>query len=127
MFTRVIIGTTIASAIVLAWLLTATSPTDAGPLGVLAVFLCVYIACVGVITFVIRYGSIVSTRIGRSVHLLRAAEPLSMRHSYYYSTVVAMVPVLLLGLQSVGGVTVYEVMLVLLFVTIGIIYITKRL
>ena len=54
-------------------------------------------------------------------------QPLSFRRSYYFSTVLAAAPVMLIGLQSVGSVGIYEFILVMLFVVIGCVYIAKRI
>jgi hypothetical protein len=52
---------------------------------------------------------------------------LTFRDAYYYSTVVAIAPVMLVGLQSVNAIGIYEYGLVALFVVIGWLYITKRI
>jgi hypothetical protein len=59
--------------------------------------------------------------------LRRPMKTLSFRRSYYYSTILAAAPVMLIGLQSVGSVGVYEVILILVFVVIGCVYVTKRI
>ena len=60
---------------------------------------------------------------------IRAArfQPLTYKRAYYFSTVIAAAPVMLIGLQSVGGIGVYEVLLIVLFTAVGCIYISKRL
>jgi hypothetical protein len=51
---------------------------------------------------------------------------LSFKRSYYFSTVIAAVPIMLIGLQSVGAVGFYEIALVVIFAIIGCLYISKR-
>ncbi|HEY8992745.1 MAG TPA: hypothetical protein VIM37_02745 [Candidatus Microsaccharimonas sp.] len=57
----------------------------------------------------------------------RPMQALPFRRAYYYSTVLAAAPVMLVGLQSVGAIGIYEFLLVVLFEVIGCIYITKRI
>jgi len=53
-------------------------------------------------------------------------EVLTLKRSYYFSTIIAAAPIMLIGLQSVGSVNIYEVLLVVIFVFIGCLYISKR-
>ncbi len=54
-------------------------------------------------------------------------QPMSFRRAYYYSTVLAMAPVMLIGLQSVGSVGFYEVLLVTIFEVVACVYISRRI
>jgi hypothetical protein len=54
-------------------------------------------------------------------------QPMSFRRAYYFSTVLAAAPVMLVGLQSVGSIGIYELILVILFEVIGCLYIAKRI
>lgn len=54
-------------------------------------------------------------------------QPLTYKRAYYFSTVIAAAPVMLIGLQSVGSIGIYEILLVALFTVVGCIYISKRL
>ena len=51
----------------------------------------------------------------------------TFKRAYYYSTVLALAPVLLVGLQSVGAVSIYEICLVVLFEVIACVYVSKRM
>ena len=57
----------------------------------------------------------------------RPAKPMSFRRAYYFSTILAAVPVMLISLQSVGSVTWYEAVLVIVFAALGCLYISKRI
>ncbi|MDB5165118.1 MAG: rane protein of unknown function [Candidatus Saccharibacteria bacterium] len=53
-------------------------------------------------------------------------QPMPLSRAYYFSSVVSLSPVMLVGMQSVGGIGVYECGLVALFTIIGCVYIAKR-
>ena len=50
-----------------------------------------------------------------------------MLRSYYYGSVVALGVIMLVAINSVGSLGFYEFGLVILFIGIGIFYLTKRL
>jgi len=102
----------------------ATSPSAIGPLGILAVFVFFYIFSVCVITPMVLFFSKVQ---GRLVRLNRRTMPtLSFRRAYYYASVIALVPTILLAIRTVGKVGMYDIALVFLFVAVACIYISKR-
>lgn len=127
MLKKIIAIITIISAIILAFLLNATAPATAGPFGILTLFLCAYLLSLGVVTYLIYGLSRFVTHLSILFTVKRPLTALSFRRAYYYSTVIAAAPVMLIGLQSVGAVSIYEFLLVLLFVVIGCLYITKRI
>lgn len=122
MLRKVIFAITLVSLCLLGIMLATTTPATAGPFGLLLIFVTAYLSCLGLISFFL-YG--ISRVIG---YILpgRSSTVISFKKAYYYSTVLAAVPVMLLGLQSVGAVGIYELALLAVFVIIGIIYITKR-
>lgn len=117
---------TLASLTVLLLLLTTTTPATAGPFGLLVIFISAYLSSLGLVSFFL-YGA---TRVLRfflsGFNLRRPFIPLSLRKSYYYGTVLALAPVLLVGLQSVGGITFYSIILVVIFEVIGCLYVSRR-
>ncbi len=117
----------VVSLCLLTLMLVTTTPASAGPFGLLLIFITAYLTSLGLISFFL-YGIsriIVYATAGFTVR--RPMQPMTFRRSYYYSTVLAAAPVMLIGLQSVGAVDVYELVLVVIFVVIGCIYITKRI
>jgi hypothetical protein len=125
MLKTIIAFVTILSLMVVAMLLNLTTPATAGPIGILSIFLFSYLTSLGVTTHLIYY---VSRGIGRISAMLmprKPFQPMSFKQSYYYSSVVAMVPILFIGLQSVGAIGVYEVILIAVFVVVGCLYISK--
>lgn len=126
MMIKVIGWTGVAATVLLALLLATTTPSEIGPLGILAVFFCIYILVwVGVMVTV--WGSSrLFVYLTRPLHVRRPLKPLSLHRSYYLASVIALGPVILLGMQSIGGVDLYGVILVVLFSLIGGVYIVKR-
>jgi len=57
----------------------------------------------------------------------RPLQPMAFRRAYYFSTVLAAAPVMLIGLQSVQSVGVYELLLVGIFEIVACVYVSKRM
>ncbi len=123
---RSLITVTIVSLCLLVILLMTTTPATAGPLGLLVIFISAYLTSLGVMSFFLYGASRLFATFFSGVTTRRPLRPLTLRKSYYYATIVAAAPVMLVGLQSVGAVGVYEVGLVIVFVAIGCVYISRR-
>lgn len=119
------VGSVIAFATLLILINTST-PSEIGPLGILAVFFCLYIALCGALMITIWGGQRLVTRLLRPLFVRRPVVLMSAHKAYYFASVIALAPVMLLGMQSVSGVDIYGVTLVGVFVVIGCIYIAKR-
>jgi hypothetical protein len=127
MLQRVIALITIVSLLLLTLMLVTTTPASVGPLGLLLIFITAYLTSLGLISFFLYGVSRSIVYASRGFSLRRPIRILSFRRAYYYSTVLAAAPVMLIGLQSVGAVGIYEFLLVVLFEVIGCLYITKRI
>lgn len=127
MLQRIIAIITIVSLCLLVLILALTTPATAGPFGLLLIFVSAYLSCVGLISFFLSGISRIISYVSAGFTVRRPISALSFKKAYYYSTVVSAAPVMLVGLQSVNAVGIYELILVLLFVVIGCIYVTKRL
>lgn len=123
---RVIISVVgIISLSFLVVMLNATTPVSAGPFGVIAIFIFMYFLCLGLFSNIIFLFSKLVSHLS-SVFMARSlVAELSFKRSYYLSTILAAVPVMLVGLQSVGLVGVYECLLVSVFAIVGCIYVFK--
>jgi len=126
MLARLIGAGGIAAAIVLLFFVTITTPTEAGPLGILVVFLCLYVVIFSALSFLILASQRIIVKLSSPFTARKPLQPISFSRSYYLSSVISLAPVMLIGMQSVGGIGVYELGLVMLFVTIGCVYIVKR-
>jgi hypothetical protein len=117
----------IISLCILAYLFFSTTPDTVGSFGVLVVFLCLYIVLLGLITSSIFYGARMIRFIGSLFQYTARRPAISYRHAYYYGTVVALLPMMLIGLQASAVLSVYSAALILAFGILGIFYISKRL
>lgn len=127
MLPRIVAIISLASLCVLFLVLTLTTPATAGPFGLLVLFISAYLSFVGLISFFLfginRLIVVVST--GMTVR--KPLQPMEFRRAYYFSTMLAAAPVMLIGLQSVHSVGPYEILLVTLFEIVACVYISKRM
>lgn len=113
----------VATGVVLL-LLNVTTPSGIGPFGVLLFLATVYIALVsflyvGLSTFWATLRTILRIR-------TTSKGQVSHMKLYYFSSVLALVPVILLGIQSVGGVKLSDILLVVIFEVLACLYVYKR-
>jgi len=128
MFAKIITIMTVIAAGLLIFVMTNYNPTQVGPAGILTVFFLLYVMFVGVFTALIRWSSWIIRLLQRWMKFTRAKPPqeLSTQKAYYLASVVALAPVMLIGIGSVGSLHWYEVVLVGIFVAIGYFYIERR-
>lgn len=126
MLKRAIISTTVIATIALAILLTTTTPLSTGPLGILGFFVFMYITVVGVLTLLFRCASLIAPKFLFTPRGKARIKEVSLRKAYYYASVVALAPVMLIAMQSVGEIGVYQLLLTAFFVVIAWLYVTKR-
>lgn len=127
MFGRLLTLSTLAALIAIGLIFQSTSPVEAGPVGILAVFFLFYVVVVGVLTWLIHTLGRIRVWFGETVKIWGIKQGMiSIKKSYYYASVLAFAPVMLLGLQSVGGAGIYEIALVMLFIGMGVFYVKKR-
>lgn len=116
------------AAIIIVVLLNVTNPTTAGPIGVLAFFVLIYTVILVIISFTLYGVSRLIAKASKTVAITRRPiQALGFRKSYYYASVTALGPVMLLGMQSVSGLGIYEFFLVCFFVIVGCLYISRRM
>lgn len=116
----------IISGILLFFILNSYSPTT-GPGVILIVFFLLYIFCFGLIAWLLKIGSWAVGRLSKALKWRKPVELLRLTDAAYYSSIIAMAPVMIVAMHSVGAVSIYDVGLVVLFVAIGAFYIKKRL
>lgn len=126
MLQRGIVFTTAISIVMLVVLLFTTTPLQTGPLGILGFFVFMYSTALGVLTFLFHGISALLARVTSMKSGRYTTRELSLRRSYYYASVVALVPIMLIAMQSVGEVGIYQLLLIIFFVVIAWIYVTNR-
>lgn len=128
MLGRIIAGSVIVAGILLIIMLQTTNPSTVGPVGLLAVFFLLYVIMLGTVTEVLWLGSRAMSWLGRRVVIMsrKPVQPLTLARSYYFSTILALGPVILLAMASIGSLGIYETILVMVFLAVGVLYISKR-
>lgn len=124
---RILAWCTILSIFLLAVLVETTNPTKTGPIGILAVFILLYTSVLGVLTYLFVMGSRLLVRGSQMVKTRTPFQPLSVLRAYYYASIVALAPVMFVGMLSVGDMGIREVFLVVVFEVVACLYIKKRL
>lgn len=109
--------------VLLSAILQSTTPSTIHPVGILSVFVLLYVLALGVLTFCLY---IFSRIISKTIVKRSVRRSLSLQKSYYYGSVLALAPVMILGIRSIGRTGVYDIVLIVLFEIIACFYITKR-
>lgn len=126
MFGRIITVVTLAAMIALLLTIQSTNPSSIGPVGILVVFFLLYIIFVGIFTWLVHGGSLLFSLAAEFLNLKKPKDSISIGVSYYYGSVLALGPIMLLAMRSVASIGVYEVALVSFFIVISIFYVKKR-
>ena len=122
---RVLGTVTIIALLALGVVLFMTNPSQSGPIGILAVFICLYVVLAGTFSFLIYFGSVLLARFLPRLLTRRPYEKLNLLHSYYYASVIALAPLMIIGMNSVEKVGFREQALVVIFVIAACVYIRK--
>lgn len=126
MLNKIISAVGIISAGILLYILQETTPTEAGAMGVLAVFLLSYITLTIVLTYFIFWLYRLVDKVFYSDKQQSSIDRFDLRKSYYFSSVLALGPVMMVSLSSVGRGGLMEYGLVGLLLFLGCIYVSKR-
>lgn len=126
MLKKLVAASSVVSIVLLGVLLYTTTPTDIGPLGIFILFVLAYVSVLGVLTYLLFIFSKIISKLASFVTARQPLHALSFRRSYYFSSILTLVPIMLIGLQSVGEVGLYEAFLVAFFAFIGCLYVAKR-
>lgn len=126
MLGKVIATSTVIATIALIVLLQTTNPSTAGPLGLLAVFFLLYVIVLGAMTEILWVGSRFVQVVGKRITSKRPPGRLSLQRAYYFSTVLALGPVMALAMTSIGSFGVYESILIIVFLVVGTLYVSRR-
>lgn len=124
MLGKVLALSTLFSFVLLSAILHTTTPSTVHPLGILFVFILIYMLALGVLTFLLYMAG----RLFEEFAKKRAAKTraLSLKRAYAYATVLALAPVMITGIRSIGQMGVYEVALVFVFEIVACFYIAKQ-
>lgn len=121
MLNKILVVIGLASVIFLVVMMNLTTPSEVGPLGVLVFFTLMYAVCLSVTVGLCRLFFVI-------VNKFRKTEIRNVsKKSYYFGSVLAFAPAILIFMRSFGKLNLLEVALVGLFVLIGCFYISKKL
>jgi hypothetical protein len=123
---RTVFGIGIVSFVASLLMLQLTTPQMVGPLGVLAFFVLVYIFFACVIYLALGAAIGVLKRTARKGKWAARLESVPSAKLYYYSSFIALAPVIMLGMRSVGLLRPVDVLLVVVFELLGCFYISRR-
>ena len=117
---KIFATTGLVATILLMIMINLTTPLDIGPLGVLVFFTFVYLICLSVMVGVCRVFFTIRRKTGKN------KQKTGDKKSYYYGSVLAFVPVILIFMRSFGELNVLEVFLAACLAIVGCFYISKR-
>lgn len=126
MLGKIIVSSVFVAILLLIMLLETTTPSSIGPVGLLGVFFLLYVVALGCVTEVIWVGSKVVYWVRKRLMTKQPPTILSLQKAYYYSTVLALGPIMMIAMKSIGSLGRYEVVLIVLFMGVGTLYISKR-
>jgi len=128
MFGRLVAVGSLVSVASLVCLLSITKPSTVGPFGILLVFVFMYMSALGMLILLLLGVNRVIIRIAALLVVVKKPiMPLTLRRSYYYASALALAPVMFIGMQSVGEVGFYDIVLISIFVVVACMYISKRI
>lgn len=120
MLAKVILAVSIASALGALAIVYLTTPATIHPIGLLVFFVCVYGVVLGLVTGMLYVSHHIYQRLTTKNHSTTLAG------IYEYATVIALGPVILLALQTVGRLQFIDVVFTAIFVVLGCFYIARR-
>jgi nitrogen fixation/metabolism regulation signal transduction histidine kinase len=123
---RTVFSIGIVSLVASLLMLQLTTPQMVGPLGVLAFFVLVYIFFACVMYLVLGAVIVTLKRTARKGKWTARLESISGMKLYYYSSFIALAPVIMLGMRSVGLLRPVDILLVVAFELLGCFYISRR-
>lgn len=127
MLNKLLISLGLVSAGLLLFIFNITTPSAIGAIGLLGVFILGYLFFLSLFTFLLWIGEHVFLWILKILKIRRQVSGQSIKKLYYFSSILSLGPIILIGLHSVGGTNVYEVSLVCIFLVMGCFYVSRRI
>lgn len=124
MLKRIAAFMTVCSIVGVLAIMQSSTPSHSSPLIILLVFLLLYMAACGVLTFLLYGVRLAVVRIGKGK--LNDHTNTLFSRSIAYGSVLAFSPIILVAVQSIGGLKLYEIILVVVFETVAIFYVYKQ-
>ncbi len=124
MLSRILAFITLTAFVLLSALLQSTSPSTVHPIGILFIFVLFYLLALGVLTFFIFGVSRILNRLYGRGKLFE--KNMVFREAYYYASVMALAPVLLVAMRSIGRGDIVDIALVVAFEIVACFYVARR-
>lgn len=122
MLGKVLAISTLCALVLLSAVMQSTTPSSMHPLGILFVFFLIYLLVLGVLTF-FMYGIRYLFAKTRGIEIARQV---ALKRSYIYASVLALAPVMMVAISSIGRLGIYEFLLVVAFEIIACFYVAKH-
>lgn len=122
MLGKVLAISTLCAFVLLSAFLQSTSPSSMHPLGILFVFFLIYLLVLGVLTFFMYGIRVIFTKVRRKGSIGQS----TLKRMYIYASVLALAPVMIVAIASIGRLGVYEFLLVVAFEAIACFYVAKH-
>lgn len=108
-------------------ILNVTSPSTVGPFGILAVFLLIYISSFWIVA-IFLFGANKGLRyfISATGNHIKIRN-MTFKQSSYFASIIATAPVMVLALRSVGVFGWHGYLLVIIFIIIGCLYVSRKI
>ena len=120
MLGKVLALSTLCAFVLLSALLQSTTPSSIHPLGILFVFFLIYVLALGVLTFLLYVGFSAVAKVRKK------STTVTLRRMYIYASALALAPVMLVGMSSIGKTGIYEFLLIAAFEIVACFYVTKQ-
>ena len=123
MLGKVLAVSTLCAFVLLSALMQSTTPSSIYPIGILFVFILLYALALGVLTFFIFW-------LSQLVAKLQKVDPtkndITLKRAYLYASVIALAPVMIAGMASIGRAGFYEILLVVVFEAVACFYVSRQ-
>lgn len=126
MLAKILISIGLIALAVLAYMLNTTTPSSSGVVGVLVVFLSFYIACAVLMTFFIYWLNRLVVYLFFADVAQYKSNRLSLKKAYYFGSVLAIGPVVLISMQSIGSGGIGSFAMVCVLLGLISIYISRQ-
>ena len=124
MLKRIVAFMTVCSIVGVLAIMQSSTPSHSSPLIILLVFLLLYVSVCGALTFLLYGVRLAVVRIGKGK--LNDHTNTLFSRSIAYGSVLAFSPIILVAVQSIGGLKLYEIILVVVFEVVAIFYVYKQ-
>ena len=126
MLRRIVAFVTICSVVGVLAVMQSSTPSSSNPLAILLVFLLLYGLALGVLIFLLYGAKCIISRFYHTNEDKMEDRQAWFARSFRYGSVLALAPIIMLAVQSIGGLSVYEVVLIIVFEAVVLFYLYRQ-